>query len=94
MYNTALIIQYLSIALLLILSIYIFYKWKTRTQGLLLLNCIVTLINNARYLCVMLAKDSNASLLGIQLSYLGRVWIPYTLILFSLDLCRIDIKRA
>lgn len=93
MYNTALIIQYLSIALLLILSIYIFYKWKTRTQGLLLLNCIVTLINNAGYLCVMLAKDSNASLLGIQLSYLGRVWIPYTLILFSLDLCRIDIKK-
>lgn len=84
----------MSICLLLLLSAYIFYKWKTKTQGLLLLNCIVTLVNNAGYLCVMLAKDTNSSLLGIQLSYLGRVWIPYTLLLFSLDLCRIHIKRS
>lgn len=42
----------------------------------------------------MLAKDPNSSLLGIQLSYLGRVWIPYTLILFALDLCRIKIKKS
>lgn len=94
MYNTTLIIQYLSIGLLLILSTYIFYKWKTRTQGLLLLNCIVTLVNNAGYLGVMLARDSGSSLHALQLSYLGRVWIPYTLILFSLDICKIKLKNS
>lgn len=94
MYQTLLVLQYSNIFLLLLLSAYIFYKWKTKTQGLLLLNCIVTLINNAGYLAVMLAKDSEASLLGIQLSYLGRVWIPYTLILFALDICKIQARKG
>ena len=94
MFHSALAIQYSSIILLLFLSAYIAARWKTRMQGLLLLNCIVTLVNNAGYLAVMLAKDSNSSLLGIQLSYLGRVWIPYTLLWFSLELCRIEVKKS
>ena len=92
MFATALSLLYISIFILLFLSIYIFCKWKTRTQGLLLLNSIVTLVNNAGYLAVMLSVTSASSLLGIQFSYLGRTWIPFTLLLFTLELCKVKVR--
>lgn len=93
MFRTILYIQYLSIFMLLVLCAYIFAKWKTRTQGLLFLNCVVTLVNNAGYLVAILATTSEANLLGIQISYLGRVWIPYTLILFAFKVCGKRIRQ-
>ena len=94
MFATALSLLYISIFILLFLSIYIFCKWKTRTQSLLLLNSIVTLVNNAGYLAVMLSVTSASSLLGIQFSYLGRTWIPFTLLLFTLELCKVKVRKS
>ena len=94
MFATVLSLLYISIFILLFLSIYIFCKWKTRTQGLLLLNSIVTLVNNAGYLAVMLSVTSASSLLGIQFSYLGRTWIPFTLLLFTLELCKVKVRKS
>lgn len=94
MYNTLLIIQYISIVFLLIESGYIFTKWKSSLHGYLLFNCVATLINNVGYLMEMSAKTAEGYLLGLQMSYLGRVWISYSLFLFALTVCKVKVKKG
>lgn len=93
MYIALLGVQYMSILLLILESGYIFMKWKSRLQSYLLFNCVATLVNNVGYLFEMLAKTEEGSLMGKQMSYLGRVWIPYSLLLFTLALCKVKTKR-
>lgn len=93
MYEFLLVIQYISIVVLLWESAYIFAKWKIKLHSYLFFNCVATLVNNTGYLMEMIAKTEEEYLIGLQLSYLGRVWIPYSLFIFMLALCKIDVKR-
>ena len=93
MYYLLLVIQYISIVLLFIEAIYIFTKKKTTLQGYLFLGCVATLVNNMGYLMEMQSKDAASSLVGLKLSYMGRVWIPFSLFIFVLFVCRIEIKK-
>ena len=87
MYHTLLAIQIASVGALLLEIVYIVKNWKTRTHGYLFFYCLATFINNLGYLAVMLAKTRGESLLALQVSYFGRVWIPYSFLLFGLRLC-------
>ncbi|MDO4486818.1 MAG: histidine kinase N-terminal 7TM domain-containing protein [Bacillota bacterium] len=94
MYNTLLIIQYISILFLLVETGYIFAKWRTTLHGYLFLNCAATLVNNTGYLMEMQAHTQEAYMMGLQMSYLGRVWIPFSLLLFVLALCKIKANKG
>ena len=93
MYWLLLIIQAISIVILFIESGYVFAKMNTEIYKYLFLNCVATLVNNTGYLLMMLSKNGEEYLVGLQMSYLGRVWIPVSLFVFSMAVCRIKIKK-
>lgn len=72
---------------------YIFKHWKNYLHTCLFFNAAAIFVNNAGYLAIMLAENENAALLARQLSYLGRVWIPYTLLIFLLRLCKVSCSK-
>ncbi len=92
MYTILLMIQVVSIVFLFIESGYVFAKMKTGIHKYLFLNCIATLVNNTGYLLMMLSVSEEQYLTGLQMSYMGKVWIPFSLFVFSLSMCRIRIK--
>lgn len=93
MYHFLLVIQYISIALLLLESGYIFAKWRTTLQGYLFFNCVATLVNNVGYLMEMLSENEEQYLMALQMSYLGRVWIPFSLFVFIMILCKLRVNK-
>lgn len=42
----------------------------------------------------MQAHTQEAYMMGLQMSYLGRVWIPFSLLLFVLMLCKVKVRRG
>jgi len=72
---------------------YIFVKWKTRIQGLLFLICLSTLVNSICYFVAIQASTLNEYMIGLVLSYMGRVWIPFSLLLFVTALCKRKIYK-
>lgn len=92
-YQVLLVIQYLSIFILMLESGYIFAKMKTRLQAYLFFYCVATLVNNGGYLLEMLAKNESEYLIALKLSYMGRVWVPYSLFIFTIILCKIKVNR-
>jgi len=83
-----LVMQYVAIVLLVLESGYVFFKWKTRIQGYLFLICIATLTNSVGYLFAIQATTLNEYLLGLKMSYFGRVWVPFSLLFFVNALCK------
>lgn len=93
MYQVLLTIQYVSIAFLMIEAAYIFCKMKTKLHAYLFLNCVATLVNNTGYLMEMLSHDAESYMRAVQMSYLGRVWIGYSLFLFVMALCKVKMDH-
>ncbi len=93
MYFVLLIIQAVSIVFLLIESGYVFVKMNTGIHKYLFLNCIATLVNNTGYFLMMLSTSEGQFLTGLQMSYLGKVWIPFSLFIFCMAMCRIRMKE-
>ncbi len=87
MYQTLLFIQYASIVLMLFMCAYITKKWNRPLHGWLFFYCVATLINNAGYLGIMLSKTEEATVISWKFSYMGRVWIPFSLLQFVIWLC-------
>ena len=88
LYAILLGVQYASIALMLFMCAYI---TKNQTQPLhywLFFYCAATLFNNAGYLAVMRSHTLDEAILAVQLSYLGRSWIPFSLFYFVIKLCK------
>lgn len=93
MYWFLLIVQVVSILVLFLESTYVFAKMKTNVHKYLFLNCIATLINNTGYLLMMLSDAREQYQAALQFSYFGRVWIPFSLIIFALALCKLPISK-
>ena len=89
MYRFVLFVQYISIFGLLFESAYIFRNWKSKIHGYLLLNCTATFVNNAGVLSVMLSENYYEAITAQQLSYIGAVWIPFSLLLFVSEICKV-----
>lgn len=82
-----------SVVFLLLESVYIFYKWTSRTQGYLFLSCIAIFVNNAAYLLGMNAHSEYEYMIALKLSYMGRVWIPFSMFLFIMTMCKVYISK-
>jgi signal transduction histidine kinase len=92
-YQFLVVIQCISIVLLCLESIYVFYKWQTKLQAYLFLFCIATLVNNLGYLLEMLAKTSEAALFSTQFCYLGKVLIPLSFFLFIVNYTKTKLPK-
>jgi signal transduction histidine kinase/CheY-like chemotaxis protein len=79
------IIQCISIILLFVESIYVFYKWQAKLHAYLFLFCIATLVNNLGYLLEMAAHTSESALFATQFCYLGKTLIPLSFLLFVVN---------
>ena len=54
----------------------------------LILNCLVGFLNTLGYLAALYASTLESYVTAIQLSYGGRVWYTFTLLLFTAELCK------
>ncbi len=68
-------------------------KWKTILHGYLFLNCISTLICSLGFVVASQAKNEDAYISAIQLSYAGRAFIGFALFLFLVNLCHIYLPK-
>jgi len=93
MYYCLVIIQLISIVILTIECGYIMSKWKTKLHGLLFFCCVATLVNNVGYFFEMTAGSEDVYLASLKMSYLGRIWIPFVLFVFTLNLCGKNYKK-
>ena len=93
MYYALLTIQAISIVALFIESGYVFSKMNTKIHRYLFPNCIATLLNNTGYFLMMIANCEEQYLVALKMSYMGRVWIPFSLIVFVFEICKKPIKK-
>ncbi|MCR4780457.1 MAG: response regulator [Ruminiclostridium sp.] len=93
MYSIILIIQYVSIVGLFVESWVIFEKWNNKLHSYLFFYCTANLINNVGYLMQLKATTEEAYITAMQVGYIGRVFIPFGLLLFSAELCGVKMPR-
>lgn len=93
MFQILLNIHIISIAVLFAESAYVFVKMKTDLQKYLFLTCLGTLISNIGYLVEMTAQSYETYLRGLQVSYVGKVWIPFSLLVFILKISKAKVNK-
>lgn len=76
-------IQVVSIIVLFMEAFYVFSRWSRNVHGYLFLYCVATIINNLGYLLEMMSRSSEMSLIGTQISYLGKVFVPFSMAMFG-----------
>jgi len=86
--------QIVAIILLTLETGYVFLNWKTRIQGFLFIMCLSTLVNSVGYYFAIQAQTLNEYLIGLKMSYFGRVWVPLSLLLLANSLCKIPNKKS
>ena len=86
------VIQYFSIAALFVESWVVFRRMRGKMHAYIFLSCAATLVNNVGYLMQMRAVSEEAYVNALEVAYLGKVWIPYSLFLFAMALCRIRVS--
>ncbi len=91
MRDILLIIMYITIFGLLIESWVVFKHIKTHLHAFLLISCIATLINNVGYLLQITSHNEEAYMTALRFSYSGRIWIAFSLFMFTAELCRVHI---
>lgn len=71
----------------------IFKNLKNKLHAYLFLNCIVMLVNNIGYLLQLLSKTEDAYIAALKFSYAGRVWIVFSLFLFTVEFCHVKTPK-
>ena len=94
MYQLILIVQIISILGLFAEAWIVFTKWKGSLHSYMLLSILSILINNLGYLVEMQTRSEEACLTALQLSYLGRVWTGFFLLMFIAELCSVHISAV
>ena len=92
-YKLSVVLQAVSVLMLFFTTIYLFTTWKQKTYSNLFLYSLATLINNIGYLVEMTAKTSGEILIGTKFAYLGKVFIPFSLLCFTIQYFNIKMKR-
>ena len=93
MHYFLIIVQFVSIILLIIETGYVFSRMSTRVHAYLFFNCLVTLVNNAGYLFQLTASSEKVYMAALKMSYLGRAWVPFSLFVFTLAVCKVKIPN-
>ena len=71
----------------------VFRNLKNKLHGYLLLNCIVMLVSNTGYLLQLMSKTEDAYIAALKFSYAGRVFIVFSLFMFTIELCHIEVQE-
>ncbi|RKM61260.1 ATP-binding protein [Butyrivibrio sp. CB08] len=94
MHDFLLAILVLSILGLFTESFIVFRNMKSRLHAYLFMNCFVMIINNIGYLAQLLSKTKGEYMASLKFSYAGRVWILFSLFMFTVELCHIRIPQV
>lgn len=71
----------------------VFRNLKNKLHAYLFLNCIAMLVGNTGYLMQLLSKTEDAYIAALKFSYAGRVWIVFSLFMFTAELCHVRISK-
>ena len=93
MYRLILMIQCFSVVVLFVECWVVFTNWKSVLHSYLFLSCAATLVNSTGYLLELTAQTEEAYFTALRLSYLGRVWAPFALLLFATELVGARVPR-
>ncbi len=83
----------LSLFAMLYEAFIVFKNLKNKLHAYLFLNCIAMLINNTGYLLELLSKTQEGYIAALKFSYAGRVWIVFSLFLFTVEFCHVKVPR-
>ena len=70
-----------------------FKNLKNKLHAYLFLNCVVMIVNNIGYLLQLVSKTEDAYIAALKFSYAGRVWILFSLFMFSAELCHVALPQ-
>ncbi len=87
MYKILLVVQFVSVIAMLLETSYISKNLQKPLHGSLFFIFSTMMECNAAYLALMLARTEREAFVAMQIGYLGRIWIPFALLRFVLQLC-------
>ncbi len=87
------LIQVIGIAMLFCETLYILYQQPSKQQNRLLITTITMLVNFVGYLLEMRADTADMALQAVKFNYLGKAFIPLTVLLFIMEYCRIRLPK-
>ncbi len=93
MYNVVQIIELINVLVLAITIILLFYKFNGRLHLYLMFFCVALLFNNFGYQAELMSTTLDTYLVAMKLSYAGRLWIGFALLLFVAELCRVKLPK-
>ena len=93
MYGFLLVLQVISIVILFGEALYVFFHLNSRMHSFLFLYLISNLVNQVGYFFEMTAGSLDEAYLATRLLYLGKVFIPVSMIIFILLFCRINVPK-
>ena len=93
MYNVVQIIELINVFVLAITITLLFYKFNGRLHLYLIFFCFVLLVNNFGYQVELMSTTLETYLVALKLSYAGRIWIGFALLLFVAELCRVKLPK-
>ncbi len=71
----------------------VFRNLKNKLHAYLFLDCMVMLINNTGYLLQLLSKTEDEYIAALKFSYAGRVWIVFSLFMFTVEFCHVVVPK-
>lgn len=71
----------------------VFKNIKNKLHAYLFLNCMAMLVNNIGYLLELLSKTEDEYIAALKFSYAGRVWIIFSLFMFTVEFCHVRISK-
>ena len=74
-------------------GVVVFKNLKTRLHMYLFFNCVVMIVNTTGYLLSVLSDSQDEYITALKFSYLGRIWITFSLFMFSAELCHIKLSK-
>ncbi len=92
MYRFVFILQCVTIAVVFGECWVVFRNLKNRLHAYLFLSCIATLVNSTGYAFMLTAKTEDVYYQALMTSWLGRVWITFSLFFFIAELCRFRVS--
>ncbi|MCR4850751.1 MAG: response regulator [Lachnospiraceae bacterium] len=94
MFSFLLVLQIISIIVLFGEALFVFYHLNSRMHSFLFLYLVSSLVNQTGYFFEMTATSSEGAYLATRLLYLGKVFIPVSMIIFILYFCRINVLKV
>ncbi len=87
-YYILLAIQFLSVTGLTIGTLTVLGHLNNRMKGCLFFYFMVTMFNSAGYLGMMLSRTEGEAVLAQMITYAGRAWVPFAMLLFYTYFCK------